>query len=68
MAHPINIEIGRRIRQRRAYLRVTQKQLADALEITAQQVQKYESGKNSIPVFRLAALLKILDVTPDYFL
>lgn len=67
MVHPVNIEIGKKLRMRRKHLVLTQKQLSKKLEISMYQVQKYEAGVNAIPVFRLIALLEILDVTPDYF-
>lgn len=41
-------EIGRRIRIRRLELGMSQTVLADALDLSFQQVQKYEKGKNRV--------------------
>ena len=59
--------IGRRIRRRRLFMRMTQNALARALGITFQQVQKYEKGINRVPAERLMQICAQLEVTPDYF-
>jgi transcriptional regulator with XRE-family HTH domain len=46
---------------------VTQQQLAEALGVTFQQVQKYEKGANRIGSSRLYDLSTILDVPVGYF-
>jgi len=43
---PIDVAVGARIRIRRRWLGLSQTQLANALGITFQQVQKYERGAN----------------------
>jgi transcriptional regulator with XRE-family HTH domain len=43
-----DIEIGRRIRLRRFEVGISQKELADKLGLTFQQVQKYERGRNRV--------------------
>ena len=55
------------MRFRRNELNLSQTEVADELEVTFQQVQKYESGRNRIAASRLAALSKLLKVTPGYF-
>jgi DNA-binding XRE family transcriptional regulator len=42
--NPIDVEVGGRIRTRRRLLGMNQQALADALDLTFQQVQKYEHG------------------------
>ena len=51
--------IGQRIRMVRQVHGVTQQQLAEVLGISYQQVQKYESGLNRVPVVSLMAIGKV---------
>lgn len=67
MAHPIDLHVGNRVRQRRRLLGMTQQRLADAVRIRFQQIQKYESGANRISASRLWTLSKALDVSIAYF-
>jgi len=67
MAHPIDLHVGNRVRQRRRLLGMTQQRLADAVRIRFQQIQKYESGANRISASRLWTLSKALDVPISYF-
>ena len=66
-AHPIDVHVGRRLRQRRRLLGLTQEKLAHAVDIRFQQIQKYESGSNRISASRLWSLAKALDVSISYF-
>ncbi len=59
--------VGRRIRQRRVELGLSQSELAAALGITFQQVQKYENGSNRVSAGRLYDMAQHLGVTLDYF-
>ncbi len=67
MAHPIDLHVGNRVRQRRRLLGMTQQKLADAVRIRFQQIQKYESGANRISASRLWTLSKALQVPVAYF-
>ena len=67
MTHPIDLHVGKRLRQRRRLLGFTQQKLAEAVSIRFQQIQKYESGANRISASRLWALAKALDVSVAYF-
>ena len=58
----IERRIGVRIRARRLALGLTQEQLADALGVSNQQVQKYENGSNRIAAARLVRLAARLGV------
>ncbi|MFZ2620320.1 MAG: helix-turn-helix domain-containing protein [Alphaproteobacteria bacterium] len=64
---PIDIHVGRKLKQRRTLLGLSQEKLADALGITFQQVQKYESGANRVGASRLFQIGKVLDVTVSHF-
>lgn len=46
----ISVRIGRNLRKIRKRLGLTQAELAPLLNVSFQQVQKYESGKNRLPV------------------
>jgi len=55
------------MRQRREICGMPQKELARQLDISFQQVQKYESGANRISASKLWQLCGILDVSPGFF-
>ena len=59
--------IGRRVRERRLSLSMSQTKLADALGISFQQVQKYEIGGNRVAASRLWDMAKALEVDVEYF-
>jgi transcriptional regulator with XRE-family HTH domain len=59
--HPLDIALGSRVRLRRKELGLSQDQLARAVGITFQQVQKYEHGANRISFSRLAEIADALD-------
>ncbi len=66
-AHPIDLHVGIRVRQRRVLLGMTQTELADTMGVTFQQVQKYERAMNRISASRLYGLSQVFDVTVEYF-
>ncbi len=59
--------VGEKIRSRRTELGLTQEDLANALEISYQQVQKYETGANRVSAGRLYQISRKLDVDIGYF-
>jgi len=67
MPHPVDVHVGKRIRQRRRALGMTQSQLAERLNVKFQQVQKYETGANRVSASRLWLIARALDVTVSYF-
>lgn len=67
MANPIDLFVGKRLRQRRQLLGLTQQKLAEKVNIRFQQIQKYESGANRVSASRLWALAKALDVPVSFF-
>jgi transcriptional regulator with XRE-family HTH domain len=60
-------EIGRRIRVRRQELGLSQTELGNALQVSFQQVQKYEKGTNRISAGRLQELAQVLNVPVTFF-
>jgi len=59
--------VGRRIRERRILLGLTQQQLADLIGVTYQQAHKYERGVNRVSAGRLYEIARVLGVDVDYF-
>lgn len=66
-ATDVNNCVGRRIRQRRLELGLSQSELAAALGISFQQIQKYENGINRVSAGRLYDAAQRLGVILDYF-
>lgn len=52
--HPVDIEVGARLRAFRESAGVTQSDLGRAIGVTFQQVQKYETGANRVSSSRLS--------------
>lgn len=59
--------VGQRIRWRRRELKLTQEKLGDLLNLTFQQVQKYEKGINRVSAGRLYEIASMLEVPINYF-
>lgn len=67
MANAVDLHLGKRLRRRRRLLGLTQQQLAEAVGIRFQQIQKYECGANRISASRLFELSEALHVPVQYF-
>jgi transcriptional regulator with XRE-family HTH domain len=65
--HPIDVHVGKRIRARRLLLGMNQQTLASALNLTFQQVQKYEHGANRVSASRLSVIADVLRVPVSFF-
>ena len=65
--HPVDIHVGKQLRTQRALFGLSQTDLAKQLDITFQQLQKYESGANRISASRLWEASKVLGVPVSYF-
>lgn len=62
-----NKEIGKRIKQRRIELSMTQEELGNKLKLNKSTIQRYESGViSSIKLPVLQAIAQQLDVSPDW--
>lgn len=64
---PIDVHVGKRLVLRRKLLNYTQHQVAEAVGVTFQQVQKYEQGVNRISASRLYDLSRVLQVPIAFF-
>src|SRR6266571_4043505 len=65
--NPVDKHVGSRVRMRRMMLGMSQEKLGDALDLTFQQVQKYEKGTNRIGASRLLHIASILQVPVEFF-
>jgi len=59
-------ELGRRIKQLRKNKSLTQKELANKINSSHAQLNKYESGLNTPPLDRLLLLSEVLETSIDY--
>lgn len=66
-SHPIDVHVGQRVRERRRELKMSQQALSDQIDVTFQQVQKYERGANRISASKLFGISQVLGVPIDYF-
>jgi transcriptional regulator with XRE-family HTH domain len=62
-----NVHLGSKLRLRRLALGLTQTKVAQAINVTFQQIQKYEKGTNGISSLRIMQLSKFLKVPVIYF-
>lgn len=65
--HPVDLHVGARIRLRRKIARISQIDLAAAIGVTFQQIQKYESGSNRISASSLHAAAMALRTPIAWF-
>lgn len=63
----VDLIIGKRVRQRRLLMGLTQEKLGNLVGIKFQQIQKYESGSNRIAASRLWQLSEALQVPISFF-
>ena len=62
-----NKHLGSKLRMRRLSLGLTQTKVAQAINVTFQQIQKYEKGTNGVSSNRLMQLSEFLKVPIIYF-
>jgi transcriptional regulator with XRE-family HTH domain len=65
--NPVDLHVGARIRMRRPLLGVSQERLAEQLNLTFQQVQKYERGANRVSASKLYEIARALEAPVAYF-
>jgi transcriptional regulator with XRE-family HTH domain len=67
MEQNFNKHLGNKLRLRRLALGLTQTKVAKAINVTFQQIQKYEKGANGVSSIRLMQLSNFLKVPIVYF-
>lgn len=65
--NPIDVHVGSRVRMRRMFIGMSQERLGEQMDLTFQQIQKYEKGTNRIGASRLFQLADILKVPVGFF-
>ena len=66
-ASDVDHHVGRRVRERRNALGMSQEKLGNALGVSMQQVQKYEACTDRVAASRLWDIAKALEVDVGYF-
>ena len=67
MEDNFNKHLGSKLKLRRLALGLTQTKVAKAINVTFQQIQKYEKGTNGVSSIRLLQLANYLKVPVNYF-
>ena len=67
MEQNFNKHLGSKLKLRRLALGLTQTKVAKAINVTFQQIQKYEKGTNGVSSIRLLQLSNYLKVPINYF-
>ena len=67
MEENFNQHLGSKLRMRRLSLGLTQTKVAQAINVTFQQIQKYEKGTNGISSLRIMQLSNFLKVPVVFF-
>ena len=67
MEDNFNKHLGNKLKLRRLALGLTQTKVAKAINVTFQQIQKYEKGTNGVSSSRLMQLANFLKVPVTYF-
>lgn len=62
------IEMGKRVRERRKELRLTQDQLAEKADVSAQMISYVENGSKAIRPENLIKISQALNISCDYIL
>ena len=68
LSNPTDVHVGSHVRMRRLMLDLSQTDLPNTLEVTFQQVQKYEKGTNRIRASRLQQMSNVPQVPIPFFI
>jgi transcriptional regulator with XRE-family HTH domain len=63
----VDAHVGMKLKDRRILLGLNQHELGEAVDVSIQQIQKYESAKNRISSGKLYSFAKLLKVPISYF-
>lgn len=63
----IDLAVGKKVEELRLSYGLSRKMLSDRIDVTHQQLQKYEKGTNRISIGRLVVIAKALEVPLSYF-
>ena len=62
------MNINERMKEARIERGITQKEIAEKLNMTQQQYGLYETGKRDIPALKIKELAEIYNISADYLL
>ena len=65
MEENFNIHLGKKLRMRRLSLGLTQTKVAQAINVTFQQIQKYEKGVNNISLKKFYDVCKLYNISDN---
>ena len=65
--NPVDVFVGARLRLRRTIAGFSQQKLGETVNLTFQQIQKYEKGANRVSASRMFQFAHVLGVSPAYF-
>jgi len=65
--HPIDKHVGNKIKTARKLRKMTQTDLAQAIGISYQQVQKYEKGDNRVSASMMYMIAQAINIPMAYF-
>lgn len=68
LKHLNYIEMGRRIRKQREFLKLTREELASQLDVSSKFIADIEYGEKGVSIKKLYLLTQVLDVSADYIL
>ena len=64
--NPVDMEVGKRLRMWRTSREVSRITLGEAIGLTEQQIQKYESGTNRIGASRVQQMCSVLKIPVSF--
>ncbi len=67
MAHPVDVHVRQRVRQRRLLLGMTLQELGEKAGIKFQQIQKYETARTRISASRMWDIAAAMEVPVAFF-
>ena len=67
MSHPVDVHVGKLVRHYRWIAGLTQSQLAKAVGVKFQQIQKYETAANRVSASRLSDIATVLKIPVSAF-
>lgn len=62
-----NIYIGKRVSEARRFRKMSQQELGSHLDLSFQQIQKYEKGQSRISFLSMLSISRILNLPVAYF-
>ena len=68
MSDYLKEEVGKKLKERREQLGMTQRQVAEALGVAQPIYQRFEKGKFECSYSQLAAICRLYDISADYLL